>query len=109
MTLFFQKNHRLLFYSTWLILTLAQSASTELIADEAYYWVYSRFPDWVPFVGGNEFEFFSPIFNIADASISVGVITLLLFQKRLVRRYHEPTNQQTVTTSSELSDKAQVM
>lgn len=41
-----QKKHRLLFYSTWLTLALAQSASTELIADEAYYWVYSRFPAW---------------------------------------------------------------
>ena len=46
MNLFFQKHHRILFYSTWLILALAQSASTELIADEAYYWVYSRFPAW---------------------------------------------------------------
>jgi len=46
MNLFFQKHHRLLFYSTWLILALAQSASTELIADEAYYWVYSQFPAW---------------------------------------------------------------
>jgi hypothetical protein len=46
MNLFFQKQHRFLFYGTWLILALAQSASTELIADEAYYWVYSRFPDW---------------------------------------------------------------
>lgn len=46
MNSFLQKHHRLLFYSTWLILALAQSASTELIADEAYYWVYSRFPDW---------------------------------------------------------------
>ena len=46
MNLFFQKHHLLLFYSSWLLLTLAQSASTELIADEAYYWVYSRFPAW---------------------------------------------------------------
>ena len=46
MNLFFQKHHRLLFYSTWLILALAQSASTELIADEAYYWVYAQFPAW---------------------------------------------------------------
>jgi hypothetical protein len=46
MNLFFQKHHRLLFYSTWLLLALAQSASTELIADEAYYWVYSQFPAW---------------------------------------------------------------
>ena len=46
MSLFLQKNHRFLFYSIWLVLVLAQSASTELLADEAYYWVYSRFPAW---------------------------------------------------------------
>jgi hypothetical protein len=46
MNSFFQKHHRLLFYSSWLLLALAQAASTELIADEAYYWVYSRFPAW---------------------------------------------------------------
>ena len=42
----FQKHHRIFFYSSWLVLALAQAASTELIADEAYYWVYSRFPAW---------------------------------------------------------------
>src|SRR5688572_29570121 len=46
MNLFFQKHHRFLFYGAWLILALAQSVSTELLADEAYYWVYSRFPAW---------------------------------------------------------------
>jgi hypothetical protein len=46
MTSFLHKHHRLLFYSTWLILALAQAASTELIADEAYYWVYSKYLDW---------------------------------------------------------------
>ena len=46
MNSFFQKHHRLLFYSSWLLLALAQAAFTELIADEAYYWVYSRFPAW---------------------------------------------------------------
>ena len=43
---FFQRHHRILFYSSWLVLALTQSASTELIADEAYYWVYSKFPAW---------------------------------------------------------------
>ena len=68
----------------------------------------SRFPSWVPFVGGDRFEFFSPIFNIADASISVGVITLLLFQKRLFRKHHTEENHPTVETSTEISDKVQV-
>jgi signal peptidase II len=43
------------------------------------------FPSWFPFWGGQPFEFFSMVFNIADASISIGVIALLLFHKRLLR------------------------
>ena len=43
---YLQRNHRLLFYSSWLILTLIQSRFTQLLDDEAYYWVYSKFLDW---------------------------------------------------------------
>lgn len=39
-------------------------------------------PSWLPFVGGNHFIFFSPIFNFADACISCGVIALLLFYRK---------------------------
>jgi hypothetical protein len=46
MKLFLQKNHRIIFYSFWIILGLIQSRFTELQDDEAYYWVYSKFPDW---------------------------------------------------------------
>ena len=38
--------HKLLFYGIWLLLNLIQSAATGLLDDEAYYWVYSRFPAW---------------------------------------------------------------
>ncbi len=38
-------------------------------------------PDWVPGVGGEYFLFFSPVFNIADSSIFVGVVSILIFQK----------------------------
>src|SRR6202000_1024224 len=44
--------------------------------------IRSHYPAWMPFVGGDEFEFFSPVFNLADASISIGVIAILIFQKR---------------------------
>ena len=43
-------------------------------------------PAWIPLVGGNHFIFFSPIFNFADASISCGVIVLLLFYSRTLAR-----------------------
>lgn len=49
--------------------------------------IRSTYPSWFPFVGGDDFEFFSPVFNLADAAISVGVITLLIFQKRFM---HHP-------------------
>jgi signal peptidase II len=39
-------------------------------------------PNWIPFWGGKPFSFFNYIFNIADASVSVGVIIILLFRKR---------------------------
>lgn len=44
-----------------------------------------HFPDWVPGWGGQEFEFFRPIFNIADAAISGGVISIIVFQKRILK------------------------
>ena len=39
----------------------------------------THWPEWMPFVGGNHFIFFSPIFNFADAAISCGIIALILF------------------------------
>ncbi len=41
-------------------------------------------PQWMPFVGGNHFEFFSAIFNVADSAITIGVIWLLIDQIFLV-------------------------
>jgi signal peptidase II len=57
------------------------------VVDMLYFpMVDSHFPKWVPFVGGKDFEFFSPIFNIADASISVGVITCYFRKGWYVRK-----------------------
>lgn len=43
--------------------------------------VDTYFPEWFPFWKGEHFEFFRPVFNIADASISIGIISILVFQK----------------------------
>ena len=48
--------------------------------------IRTHYPGWVPYLGGKEFEFFADIFNIADASISVGVICILVFRQRFFRR-----------------------
>ena len=41
-----------------------------------------NWPQWMPWIGGNHFVFFQPIFNIADASLSVSVFALILFYAR---------------------------
>ena len=65
--------------------------------------VNSSFPEWMPLIGGTRFEFFSPIFNIADASISIGVITLLIFQKRFLHKKEEASVEEENTTGTQLS------
>jgi len=44
--------------------------------------IETRLPDWLPLWGGEHFIFFRPVFNLADASISTGVMLMLVFQKR---------------------------
>lgn len=44
--------------------------------------IQTTWPEWMPYVGGSEYVFFSPVFNFADACISVGVVTLLLFYRK---------------------------
>ena len=59
------------------------------VVDMLYFPVIdTTLPKWVPFWGGNNFLFFSPVFNLADASISTGVIAILLFQKKFFRQHN---------------------
>jgi signal peptidase II len=44
--------------------------------------IRGEWPSWVPVKGGDPFEFFRPVFNIADSSITIGVFLILIFQKR---------------------------
>ena len=44
--------------------------------------IQTTWPDWMPVWGGESFVFFSPVFNFADSSISVGVVALLLFYRK---------------------------
>ena len=44
--------------------------------------IVTTWPDWVPMFGGQPYVFFSPVFNFADASISVSVVLVLLFYRK---------------------------
>lgn len=47
--------------------------------------IEGHFPAWFPFWGSESFIFFRPVFNIADASITIGVVLIIIFQSRFFR------------------------
>lgn len=44
--------------------------------------IEATWPTWMPVVGGQDFVFFSPVFNFADSCVSVGIIALLIFYRK---------------------------
>lgn len=56
-----------------------------MVVDMLYFPLFSFvWPEWMPWVGGSTFSFFDPVFNIADAAISVGILALLFFYHRYI-------------------------
>ncbi len=53
------------------------------VVDMLYFPLFKfNWPTWVPGIGGTEFEFFRPVFNIADSAITVGAAIILIFKKK---------------------------
>jgi signal peptidase II len=62
------------------------------------------YPDWVPFAGGSEFQFFRPVFNVADSSISIGIFSIIIFYRKqfseLTSKGNEPKKKDTIAKKS---------
>ncbi len=68
------------------------------VVDMLYFPLVSdRYPSWLPLVGGNQFIFFRPVFNIADSSITVGIFSILLFY----RKYFSKSDKKEVSETGE--------
>lgn len=66
------------------------------VVDMLYFPIkYIHFPDWFPGIGGDTMLFFSPIFNIADAAITCGVLSILLFQRGFFKEPHPEVQDET--------------
>jgi signal peptidase II len=63
-----------------------------------FYW-----PEWVPIKGGEYFEFFSPVFNIADSSIFMGVVIILFSQKRFFKEELGDSSENVTTIEQEIT------
>lgn len=60
------------------------------VVDMFYFPLFSGYyPDWFPLWGGEDFLFFRPVFNIADSAISIGVVLLIIFQKRFFNKEND--------------------
>jgi signal peptidase II len=70
------------------------------VIDMLYFPIFEFvWPDWVPYLGGKYFEFFSPVFNIADSSIFLGVVTILIMQKKFFKEVPTSKKENTETPS----------
>lgn len=75
------------------------------VVDMLYFPVLKgHFPAWFPIWGSEDFIFFRPVFNIADASISFGVALIILFQKRFFATKEDIGNEPTTETAVNESD-----
>lgn len=72
--------------------------------------IQTTYPSWFPIASwrGDVFEFFSPVFNLADSSISVGVIALLIWQKKFFPQ-HKHGEEPVKTSPAEIDDRVKAV
>ena len=57
------------------------------VVDMLYFPIVDGYwPDWIPYIGGDRFQFFRPVFNIADSAISIGLVVIVLGQKAFFKK-----------------------
>lgn len=63
------------------------------VVDMLYFPVINGFyPAWFPFVGGKEFQFFRPVFNISDTAITTGILYLIIFHRSFLNNFDSSKN-----------------
>lgn len=73
------------------------------VVDMLYFPLFSFYwPEWIPFIGGDYFLFFQPVFNLADAAITVGILVLIIFYSRYLSSPREKEDETPGTSSSDI-------
>jgi signal peptidase II len=61
------------------------------------------YPHWIPFLGGDSYIFFRPVFNVADSAITTGVLSLLIFQRQFFKTQDEKSVADTTVVNEDVS------
>lgn len=78
------------------------------VVDMLYFPIkYIDFPEWMPFWGGESVLFFSPIFNIADAAITCGVLSIFLFQRNFFHEEEQKANEIVADTNATTTEEVE--
>lgn len=65
------------------------------VVDMFYFPLFSGvYPDWIPFAGGGDFQFFRPVFNVADSAISVGIFSIIIFYRKQFHNLDKKDNEE---------------
>ena len=72
------------------------------VVDMFYFPLFSGiFPNWVPFVGGTDFQFFRPVFNVADSAISVGIFSIIIFYRKQFNNLDKKEKEESTTEQNQ--------
>ncbi len=75
------------------------------VVDMLYFPMFSgTFPEWFPFWSGEHFLFFRPVFNIADAAITVGVLSIVIFYRSFFSSPPVKEEEKPDTADAKISD-----
>jgi signal peptidase II len=66
--------------------------------------IQTTIPEWFPFWAGEDFEFFRPVFNVADAAITIGFILILLTQSHANLEENQPTKEENLDSNSSIAE-----
>jgi len=75
------------------------------VVDMLYFPIIDGYwPEWIPVLGGDRVQFFRPIFNVADSAISIGMVMILINQKRFFA--HSAETEENTEVSGENTKEA---
>lgn len=77
-----------------------------MVVDMFYFPLFSfQWPEWMPWVGGDTFSFFDPVFNFADAAITCGIFILIFFYYKNLSEIAESGVEESVDSEKKISAK----